>query len=46
LAKITGAIANGDMPSILDRAFAFDDLLQAHAYVESNQAAGKIVIVL
>lgn len=34
------------LPSILDRAFPFDSLAQAHQCAESNQAFGKTVVVL
>lgn len=46
LPAIAQAIADGEMPPILDKAFSFDALVQAHRYAESNQAFGKIVVVL
>lgn len=46
LADIAQAIADAQMPSILDKVFEFDDLPDAHEYAESNRSFGKIVVVL
>ncbi|MEF9948969.1 MAG: zinc-binding dehydrogenase, partial [Comamonas sp.] len=29
---------------VVDKIFAFDDLVEAHRYLESNQQIGKIVV--
>lgn len=46
LQAIVQAISKREMSSILDKTFPFDELAQAHRYAESNQAFGKIVVVL
>ena len=42
---LTG-LEDGSYRMPLDRVFAFDDIQEAHAYMESNAAAGKIVVTL
>jgi len=37
-------IASGALLPIVDRVFAFDDIVEAHRYMESNQQFGKIVV--
>ncbi|RUV30258.1 zinc-binding dehydrogenase, partial [Mesorhizobium sp. M7A.F.Ca.MR.148.00.0.0] len=31
---------------IIDRTFAFDQIVEAHRYLESNQQFGKIVVTI
>ena len=42
---LTG-LEDGSYRMPLDRVFAFDDIQEAHTYMESNAAAGKIVVTL
>ena len=37
-------LEKGDLVSIIDRTFAFDDIQEAHRYMEANQQMGKIVV--
>lgn len=39
-------LANGTLRPIVDRVFGFADVAQAHAYMESGQHKGKIVLAL
>lgn len=44
IANVLPAIANGCMRPIIDRVFAFDQLVAAKAHMESNLHLGKIVL--
>lgn len=44
LKQLAGLYDSGVLKPVLDRTFAFDDTLDAMAYVEQGQANGKIVI--
>ena len=39
-------VAAGRQSALLDRTFAFDELVAAHEYMEANQATGKIVVLV
>lgn len=39
-------IEKGEYTVPIDRVFAFDEIVAAHHYMESNQATGKLVVVL
>lgn len=41
---VFNGIASGDLEPIVDRVFAFDEIAEAHRYMESNQQFGKIVV--
>lgn len=41
---ITAALAKGSLSPVIDRVFAFDDIVEAHRYLESGQQFGKIVV--
>ncbi|MFY0408736.1 zinc-binding alcohol dehydrogenase family protein [Solicola sp. PLA-1-18] len=43
LQEYLDAVAAGEAPVPLDRTFALDEMAEAHAYMESGQAAGKLV---
>ena len=43
-AEYLAGIEEGRYRNPLDRVFRFDDIREAHAYMESNRACGKIVI--
>ncbi|PCI34506.1 MAG: NADPH:quinone reductase [Alphaproteobacteria bacterium] len=45
-AFIYQGLETGDLVPLLDRTFAFDDVRQAHEYMESNQQFGKITLTL
>jgi NADPH:quinone reductase-like Zn-dependent oxidoreductase len=36
----------GRLKPIIDRSFAFDEIVEAHRYMESNQQVGKIVVAV
>ncbi|WP_234706945.1 zinc-dependent alcohol dehydrogenase family protein [Cupriavidus metallidurans] len=43
---ILDGLACGALNPVIDRSFAFDDIVAAHRYLESNQQIGKIVVTL
>jgi NADPH:quinone reductase-like Zn-dependent oxidoreductase len=44
VADIMAGLADGSLTPTIDRVFAFDDFVEAHRYLESNQQFGKIVV--
>lgn len=46
LQKIVDAAAAGEMKLNLDKVFKIQDAGDAHAYMEANSAAGKVVCVV
>jgi len=46
LQKFIDAVESGDLRVPIDRTFKLDEIVEAHQYMESNQAKGKIVVVL
>lgn len=46
LSWFAGEVAAGRQSSLLDRTFAFTELVEAHTYMEANQATGKIVVLV
>jgi NADPH:quinone reductase-like Zn-dependent oxidoreductase len=45
-AFVLGGLASGALRPIIDRAFAFEEIVAAHRFLESNQQFGKIVATL
>lgn len=43
---INHGIANGELRPIINRTFAFEEMAEAHSYMESNTQVGKIVVTL
>ena len=43
---ITSGLASGALAPVIARTFAFDDIVAAHHYLESNEQIGKIVVTL
>lgn len=41
---ILRGLNSGALKPIIDRSFAFDDIVEAHRYLESNQQIGKVVV--
>lgn len=41
---ILQGLSSGALRPVVDKIFAFDDLVEAHRYLESNQQIGKIVV--
>ena len=41
---ILQGLSSGSLRPVVDKIFAFDDLVEAHRYLESNQQIGKIVV--
>ncbi|WP_259772311.1 zinc-binding dehydrogenase [Moraxella cuniculi] len=37
-------LASGQLQPEIDKAFAFDEMIEAHHYLESNQQIGKILV--
>lgn len=46
LAWFAGEVAAGRQSALLDRTFAFEELVEAHRYMEANTATGKVVVVV
>jgi NADPH:quinone reductase-like Zn-dependent oxidoreductase len=44
LQQIVDGVAAGRYPTHLDRVFTFDQLVEAHRYMEENHATGKVVV--
>jgi len=45
LQEFVDGVATGDNKIKIDRTFALDEIVEAHSYMESNKAAGKLVIM-
>ncbi len=43
---ILDGLTSGALKPVIARTFAFDDIVEAHRYLESNQQFGKIVVTL
>jgi NADPH:quinone reductase-like Zn-dependent oxidoreductase len=43
---ITGGLASGHFKPVIARTFAFEDIADAHRYLESNEQFGKIVVTV
>ncbi len=39
-------VATGRQSALLDRTFAFEELVEAHRYMEANEATGKVVVLM
>jgi NADPH:quinone reductase-like Zn-dependent oxidoreductase len=44
LQRIVDGVATGRYPTHLDRVFSFEQLVEAHRYMEDNRATGKVVV--
>jgi NADPH:quinone reductase-like Zn-dependent oxidoreductase len=44
LRHIVDCVEPGDHAANVDRVFTIDEIAEAHRYVESNRAAGKVVV--
>ena len=40
------AVENGEITLNIDKVFSLDQIVEAHTYMESNQAKGKLVVEL
>ncbi|WP_150298837.1 zinc-dependent alcohol dehydrogenase family protein [Pseudomonas profundi] len=45
-AFINEGLASGKLRPVIDRTFAFEDMAEAHRYMESNAQVGKLVVTL
>jgi NADPH:quinone reductase len=45
IADLLGAIARGELQVIIDRAFPLSEAAAAHAYIESRQSFGRVLLV-
>ena len=43
---IVKGLASGAFKPVIDRTFKFDEMADAHLYLESNEQFGKIVVVV
>ncbi|MEP7453691.1 zinc-dependent alcohol dehydrogenase family protein [Phyllobacterium sp. SB3] len=43
---ILAGLASGDLQPVIAKTFSFDDIIEAHHFLESNQQFGKIVVTL
>jgi NADPH:quinone reductase-like Zn-dependent oxidoreductase len=41
-----GHLERGTFAPVIDRTFPLDQIVQAHAYMDANQANGKIVVTV
>ena len=46
LQEFVDGVTNGSNQIKIDRIFTIDEIVQAHSYMESNQASGKLVVVV
>jgi len=46
LQECIDAVESGNIQLTIDRKFSLDQIVEAHEYMESNQAKGKIVVVI
>ena len=46
LQQIVERVAQGRYRVPLDRVFHFNEIVEAHRYMEDNRAAGKLVVVV
>ncbi len=45
-AFILDGLASGALRPVIDRTFAFDQIVEAHRYLESNAQFGKLVVTV
>jgi NADPH2:quinone reductase len=45
IARHLDAIAKGELKVVIDRIFPLSDAAGAHAYIESRQAFGRVLLV-
>lgn len=45
-AFVLDGLERGKIRTVIDRVFAFDDIVAAHRYLESNQQFGKVVVTV
>jgi NADPH:quinone reductase-like Zn-dependent oxidoreductase len=45
-ATILQGLAEGHLKPVIAKTFAFDDLVEAHRYLEANQQVGKVVVTM
>ncbi|KAJ4179031.1 hypothetical protein NW755_012769 [Fusarium falciforme] len=43
---VLDGVANGSLRPVVDKTFAFEDIAEAHRYLESNQHIGKVVVTV
>ena len=43
--SLIGRVASGELKVVVDRVFALNDAADAHRYIESRQAFGRVVMV-
>ncbi|WP_176060183.1 zinc-dependent alcohol dehydrogenase family protein [Paraburkholderia sp. BCC1876] len=43
---VTAGLASGALKPVIDRTFAFDDMVEVHRYLENNGQFGKVVVTV
>jgi NADPH:quinone reductase-like Zn-dependent oxidoreductase len=43
---VTAGLASGVLKPVIDRTFAFDDMVEVHRYLENNGQFGKVVVTV
>ena len=43
---VTNGLASGALKPVIDRTFRFDEMVEAHRYLEDSDQFGKIVVTL
>jgi NADPH2:quinone reductase len=43
--RLLGEAARGDLSVVIDRAFPLSEAAAAHAYIESRQAVGRVLLI-
>lgn len=43
---ILGGLASGALKPVIDKTFEFDEMVEAHRYLEGNRQFGKIVVTV
>ena len=46
LQRFVGDVAEGRVSINIDRVFKFEEIVEAHRYMESNRASGKLVVLV
>ena len=44
ITNLIGDVASGELKVVLDRTFPLSEAAAAHAYIESRQAVGRVVL--
>ena len=45
IAKLIADVAKGELKVVIDREFPLSEAAAAHAYIESRQAVGRVLLI-